>query len=101
MSHDASPARVLTPTVEAALAVAADEAAKRERLWRMTRDQRRAAFYRGELTLGDCLAWARRHPNEPPLAADGEYLFIAVRTPEWADEPTRTPTRRPAAGRDL
>ncbi len=56
------------------------------RFWSMTPDQRVAAFYRGEMNLRDCLAWARRYPHEPPLAADGEYLFIAVKTPEWADE---------------
>lgn len=82
-------AAVSTPIVEAALAAAKEEAAKRERLWRMTADQRRAAFFRGELSFADCLAWARRYPNEPPIAGDGEYLFIAWKTPEWADEPPR------------
>ena len=90
--------RVSTPIVEAALAAARDEAAKHERLWRMSAEQRRAAFFRGELTLGDCLAWARRYPHEPPTAPDGEWLFIACRTPEWADAPDVEP---PRPGREL
>ena len=79
------------PIVDAALLAAAPERELHERLWLMTAAQRTAAFYRGELSLGDCLAWAQRCPEEPPRAADGEYLFIAVRTPEWADadQPSR------------
>jgi hypothetical protein len=73
-----------------------------DRLWSMTGEERTAAFYRGELSLGDCLAWARRMPDEPPRSPDGEYLFITVRTPEWSEDrsPSR-PSRTRSAGRDL
>lgn len=50
--------------------------------------------------MGDCLAWAGRYPKEPPIGADGEYLFILAYTPDWAEahlSPTRT---QQAAGRE-
>ena len=84
---------VSSALVHEALAAAALQRERHERLWRMTATQRRAAFYRGELNLADCLAWAARHPREPPLAANGEFLFIAVLTPEWADATPRMPRR--------
>jgi hypothetical protein len=86
--------------VQRALEMKAADASLRERLWAMTPRQRLAAFYRSELSLGDCLAWARRFPDEPPLAPDGEYLFIAVRTPEWTDANPRQ-RRRAVVGREL
>jgi hypothetical protein len=53
-------------------------------LWRMTAEQRVAAMYAGELSLADCLAWAARFPDEPPTI-NGEWAFIAIRTPEVAE----------------
>jgi len=82
---------VLGDVVGRALAAAAEERDRHAHLWRMTREERVAAFYRGDLSFGDCLAWACRYPKEPPVAADGEWLFIAVTTPEWADEPSSLP----------
>jgi hypothetical protein len=55
-----------------------------ERMWRMSADERRAAAYRGELSLGEMLKWASRHPREVPLL-NGEFFFIAVLTPEVAE----------------
>ena len=52
-------------------------------IWSLSRAERLAAFEAGRLTFGQCLEWARRAPREVPLAADGEFLFIACRTPEW------------------
>ena len=52
-------------------------------IWDLTPAQRRSAFYAGDLTFGQCLEWARRAQHEVPKAADGEFLFIACRTPEW------------------
>jgi hypothetical protein len=49
-----------TDIVTAATAAARDRHARHEWLWAMTRAERIAAFYRGELTLGDCLAWSGR-----------------------------------------
>lgn len=79
-SHD-----VATPMVRAALDRAREIEERTAHLWEMTPAQRLSAFYRGEFNLFECLAWARRYPKEPPLAADGEWLFIAWKTPEWAD----------------
>jgi hypothetical protein len=47
-------------------------------------DERRAAAYRGELSLGEMLKWANRRPREVPLL-NGEFFFIAVLTPEVAE----------------
>ena len=53
-------------------------------MWRMSSDERRAAAMRGELSLGEMLKWASRHPHEIPLL-NGEWFFIAALTPELAD----------------
>ena len=54
------------------------------RMWRMSADERRTAAERGELSLGEMLKWASRHPHEIPLL-NGEWFFIAALTPELAD----------------
>jgi hypothetical protein len=68
--------------------LAATDRARREReqrfahLWRMTRAERVAAMWRGELSLPECLAWSARYPQEvPPIGK--EFAFIVMRTPEW------------------
>jgi hypothetical protein len=53
-------------------------------MWRMSPDERRAAAIRGELSLGEMLKWASRHPDEVPRL-HGEFFFIAVMTPDLAD----------------
>lgn len=70
------------------------ERSREERLWDKTREERIEAFYGGEFNLRDCLEWASRRPEEPPRAPDGEFLFIAVKTPEWADEEPCSRQRR-------
>jgi hypothetical protein len=72
--------------VHAATRVARDRRARLEHLYAMTREERLAAFHRGELSFEQCLAWAARHPNEPPTGPCGEYLFILTETPEWLSE---------------
>ena len=57
---------------------------QREALWRMTAAERVAAMYRGDLTLSQCLDWAARYPEEVPTL-NGEWWFIAIRTPEVAE----------------
>jgi hypothetical protein len=52
----------------------------------MSASQRREAFWAGRLTLGQCLWWASRAPDEVPKAPDGEFLFIARHTAEWNDD---------------
>jgi hypothetical protein len=46
-----------------------------ERMWAMTPAQRRQAADRGQLSLGEMLRWAVRHPDEVPLV-DDEFFFI-------------------------
>jgi hypothetical protein len=53
-------------------------------LYRMSREERRAAARRGELTYAEACKWAARFPDEVELV-DGEFWFIAQRTPEAAD----------------
>ena len=57
---------------------------RREWLWRMTAEPRVAAMYAGELSLADRLAWAVRYPDKPPTI-NGEWAFIAIRTPDVAE----------------
>lgn len=49
----------------------------------MTPQERVAAFWASELTFGQCLEWSRRAAHEVPKAPDGEFLYVACRTPEW------------------
>jgi hypothetical protein len=72
--------------VAAATAAAANRETRHAHLWAMTREERIAAFYRGELGFRDCQAWSRRYPDEPPTGPCGEYLYILVTTPEWLGE---------------
>jgi hypothetical protein len=59
------------------------EEAKR-RLRAMTPEKRVQAMRAGQLSLRLCLHWASRRPQEVPLL-DGEWEFIAIRTPDVAD----------------
>jgi hypothetical protein len=65
-----------------------DESEKRgwgsRELWAMTRAQREAAMWRGELTSDQLREWAARAPQEVPLIGR-EFAFIAMLEPEWAD----------------
>jgi hypothetical protein len=79
------PDRTLTAD-QLTLALAATARAERERgfahLWRMTRTERVAAMWRGDLSLAECLAWSRRLPDEVPLIGK-EFAYIVMRTPDW------------------
>lgn len=50
-------------------------------LYRMSPRERQAAARRGELTYAEACKWAARYPDEVELV-DGEFWFIAQRTPE-------------------
>lgn len=54
------------------------------RLWAMTREQRVAAMWRGELTYRQCCAWSARAPHEVPRV-NGEFAWIACREAGAAD----------------
>jgi hypothetical protein len=65
-------------------------AAQRERrkeaskaLWSMSPEERERAMWKGELTGAQLYEWAKRAPHEVPLI-DGEFAFIAAKTPEVA-----------------
>lgn len=61
----------------------------------MTRDERIAAMWRGELTTRQLCQWSSRAQHEVPLLG-GEFAWIVMRTPEWADagdEPAADPVR--------
>jgi hypothetical protein len=53
-------------------------------LWAMTRDERIAAMWRGELTTRQLCQWSSRAQHEVPLLG-GEFAWIAMRTPDWAE----------------
>ena len=53
-------------------------------LWATTRDERIAAMWRGELSLRQLCQWSSRAQHEMPLLG-GEFAWIAMRTPEWAE----------------
>jgi hypothetical protein len=53
-------------------------------LWAMTRDERIAAMWRGELHTRQLCQWSSRAQHEVPLLG-GEFAWIVMRTPEWAE----------------
>jgi hypothetical protein len=53
-------------------------------LWAMTRDERIAAMWRGELSTRQLCQWSSRAQHEVPLLA-GELAWIAMRRPDWAE----------------
>jgi len=57
---------------------------RREALARLGPDGRFAAYRRGDFDLDTCALWALMYPREVPLL-NGEYEFIAARTPEVRD----------------
>ena len=62
-----------------------DQAEQEGLLWSMTPQERVAAMRAGRLTTYQCMRWAARRPHEVPLL-NGEFEFIAARTPEAADD---------------
>ncbi|MDQ2894894.1 MAG: hypothetical protein M3Y09_04520 [Actinomycetota bacterium] len=73
------------------------------RLWAMTRDERIAAMWRGELTTRQLCQWSSRAQHEIPLLGN-EFAWIAMRTPEWAEasnmlDAHHVPAERKKAGR--
>ncbi len=50
----------------------------------MTRAERIAAMWRGELSLRQLCQWSSRAQHEVPLLG-GEFAWIVMRTPDWAE----------------
>lgn len=55
-----------------------------EDLWAMSPAQRVAAMWRGELTRRQLSKWTSGAQHEVPLLG-GEFAWIAMWTPEWAE----------------
>lgn len=53
-------------------------------LWAMTPGERVDAMWRDQLTLAQLTRWSSRRPAEVPLIA-GEFAWIIIRTPAWAE----------------
>jgi hypothetical protein len=53
-------------------------------LWAMSTAQRVSAMWRGQLTRHQLSKWTSRAPHEVPLLG-GEFAWIVIRTPEWAE----------------
>lgn len=65
-----------------------DAAQHYRKLWAMTRAERVAAMWHSQLTLRQLCQWSSRAPHEVPLLA-GEFAWIVMRTPEWAEASDR------------
>lgn len=50
----------------------------------MTRAERIEAMWRSQLTLQELAHWSSHAPHEVPLLG-GEFAWVAMRTPEWAE----------------
>jgi hypothetical protein len=55
-----------------------------EALWSMTRAERVQAMWNRELSFGQLREWSSRRPEEVPTLG-GEFAWIAMLTPEWAE----------------
>jgi hypothetical protein len=82
------------PDLNGALSAAPRSGTEIQRLWRMSRSARVTAMWRGELTLAQLCAWSSRCPSEVPLLG-GEFAWIVMRTPAWAESEPPRPTAAP------
>jgi hypothetical protein len=57
-------------------------------LWAMTPEQRVAAMWARRLTWEQLREWTQLAPHEVPRSSivGGEYMWIAMLTPEWLGE---------------
>ncbi len=53
-------------------------------LWRMSVAERERAIWDGELSLNQLTEWTRQRPHEVPRL-QGEFAWITITTPEWAE----------------
>jgi hypothetical protein len=67
-------------------------------LWAMTHDERIAAMWRGELSLRQLCQWSSRAQHEVPLLG-GEFAWIVMRTPDWAEPSNKLGADQVPAGR--
>jgi hypothetical protein len=89
-----------TPTangIRRALAPTPSSPAELAALWAMTPSERVNAMWRGDLTLAQLTRWSSRRPTEVPLIA-GEFAWIMIRTPAWAEADRAASTTPGAEG---
>ena len=85
--------------LERALAVERLRQEQRDALWAMKPEERVAAMWRGALSYFQLCEWSARRPHEVPrIATDltasgepGEFAWIVINTPEWAEAHERAP----------
>ena len=53
-------------------------------LWRMSALERERAMWDGELSLNQLTEWTSHRPREVPRL-HGEFAWITITTPEWAE----------------
>jgi len=73
-----------TPSTADGSADTSPRAGDEQALWAMTAQERVAAMWRSKLTLQQLARWSSRAPHEVPLLG-GEFAWIAMRTPDWAE----------------
>lgn len=86
-----------TPEIELRRAIQCDA------LWNMTADERVAAMWRGDLSHFQLRVWSAEAPQEVPrITTDltpsgelGEFAWIVMGTPEWAEAVAREKGAQP------
>lgn len=75
----------LRETQAARDALRANRRAQQSRvLWRMSAGERQRAMWAGKLSMHQLCEWSSRRPNEVPRIG-GEFAWIVMSTPEWAE----------------
>lgn len=77
-------AKAPTDAVRRALSLTPMSPDERTVLWAMTPAERVEAMCAGELALVQLCKWTSRRPLEVPLLG-GEFSWIVMKTPEWAE----------------
>lgn len=92
-----SAATPATNTIRRALAPTPSSPAELAALWAMRPSERVDATWRGDLTLAQLTRCSSRRPTEVPLIA-GEFAWIIIRTPAWAEADRAAQTTPRAEG---
>jgi hypothetical protein len=70
--------------LERQLALQEQRERQSEALWRMSPMERERAMWAGELSGRQLCEWSARRPHEVPKLG-GEFAWIVMTTPEWAE----------------
>ena len=69
-----------------------------EELWAMSPAERVRAMRDGRLSLFQLARWSSRHPEQVPLL-EGEFEWLTIKTPEWAEARPRPSSHLPVSSR--